>query len=267
MPTAWPRSSAPAGSREVRVKSAASHQIRALLSTRARLVAQRRELGLKLGGLLKTFGRPLGQVGPGRFEARVRELAAGIDDGLREAAEALLAVRERLAEPIARLDRLLRERARGDATCHRLMTVPGVGPLTALAFMTAVDDPERFAHSSSAGAYLGLTPRRSQAGAVDRPGRIAKCGAGLTRAYPVEAAPTLLTRVKRGSALAQGLHPARGGELDQPRQQQRVPRANALDPGRAQARAARRLPSERSDHRVAGRRQRSAARLYPPSPS
>jgi predicted PurR-regulated permease PerM len=207
MPTAWPRSSAPAGSREVRVKSAASHQIRALLSTRARLVAQRRELGLKLGGLLKTFGRPLGQVGPGRFEARVRELAAGIDDGLREAAEALLAVRERLAEPIARLDRLLRERARGDATCHRLMTVPGVGPLTALAFMTAVDDPERFAHSSSAGAYLGLTPRRSQAGAVDRPGRIAKCGAGLTRAYPVEAAPTLLTRVKRGRRWHKGCTP------------------------------------------------------------
>ncbi len=81
------------------------------------------------------------------------------------------------------------------------MSVPGVGPLTALAFMTAVDDPERFAHSSTVGAYLGLTPRRYQSGEVDRAGRISKCGDGLARAYLFEAAHTLLTRVKRWSAL------------------------------------------------------------------
>jgi transposase len=140
--------------REVRVKSFASHQTRALLSTRAQLVAQRRDLGLKLGGLLKTFGRPVGQVGPGRFVARVRELAADLD-GLREAAEALLAVRERLSEQIARLDRLLRTAAGENAACHRLMTVPGVGPLTAVAFMTVIDYPERFAHSSASAPTSG----------------------------------------------------------------------------------------------------------------
>jgi transposase len=167
-------------SREVRVKSAASHQIRALLSTRTRLVLQRRELGFKLGGLLKTFGRPLGQVGPGRFEDRVRELAAGI--------ETACARRPRRCWRCS--SAWLSRSPPRPACCGRgpggrdLPSVDdGAGrrPLTALAFMTAIDDPERFAYSSSAGAYFGLTPRRSQAGAVDRPGRIAKCGAGVTR--------------------------------------------------------------------------------------
>src|SRR5512144_2661933 len=49
-------------------------------------------------------------------------------------------------------------RAQTDETCRRLMTVPGVGAVTAAAFLATVDDPERFRRSSSVGAYLGLTP-------------------------------------------------------------------------------------------------------------
>jgi transposase len=77
------------------------------------------------------------------------------------------------------------------------MTVPGVGPLTALAFVTTVDDPARFRRSSSVGAYLGLTPRRHQSGERDVSGRISKCGDRLTRSYLFEAANVLLTRVER----------------------------------------------------------------------
>jgi len=56
------------------------------------------------------------------------------------------------------------------------MTVPGVGPVTALAFATTVDDPHRFARATDVGAYLGLTPRRYQSGELDRNGRISKRG-------------------------------------------------------------------------------------------
>jgi transposase len=73
----------------------------------------------------------------------------------------------------------------------------GVGPLTALAFVTTVDDPARFRRSSSVGAYLGLTPRRHQSGERDVSGRISKCGDRLTRSYLFEAANVLLTRVER----------------------------------------------------------------------
>jgi transposase len=73
--------------------------------------------------------------------------------------------------------------------------------LSAIAFITAIDDPVRFAKSSSVGAYLGLTPRRYQSGEIDHNGKISKCGDPLVRAYLFEAATTLLTRVGRWSAL------------------------------------------------------------------
>ena len=58
--------------------------------------------------------------------------------------------------------------AKGDETTRRLMTVPGVGPATALAFSSTIDDPNRFKSPSDVGAYLGLTPRRYQSGELDR---------------------------------------------------------------------------------------------------
>ncbi len=86
-----------------------------------------------------------------------------------------------LCEQIARLDLRVQALAKAVAPCRRLMTVPGVGPITALAYVTAIDDPGRFRKGRSVGAYLGLTPRRYQSGEVDRAGRISKCGDGLVR--------------------------------------------------------------------------------------
>jgi transposase len=54
--------------------------------------------------------------------------------------------------------------AREDADVRRMMTVPGVGSITALAFKAALDDPKRFSSSSKVGPYLGLTPRQYQSG-------------------------------------------------------------------------------------------------------
>jgi transposase len=100
-----------------------------------------------------------------------------------------------------RLDVRVQALAKAVAPCRRLMTVPGVGPITALAYVTAIDDPGRFRKGRSVGAYLGLTPRRYQSGEVDRAGRISKCGDGLVRTLLFEAAGVLLTRVQRMSPL------------------------------------------------------------------
>lgn len=81
------------------------------------------------------------------------------------------------------------------------MTVPGVGAITAAAFVATIDEPGRFRHSSSVGAYIGLTPRRYQSGTMDVSGHISKTGDSLLRCYLYEAAITLLTRVQRWSAL------------------------------------------------------------------
>jgi transposase len=65
---------------------------------------------------------------------------------------------------------------RASAACRRLMTIPGVGQLTALTFVAAIDHPSRIRRSRDVGAYLGLVPRRHQSGEVDSVGRISKCG-------------------------------------------------------------------------------------------
>ena len=74
------------------------------------------------------------------------------------------------------LDRKVMKLARHDAQVRRFMTVPGIGPITALAFKATIDDPARFARSRSVGAYVGLTSRRHASGEVDWTGRISKCG-------------------------------------------------------------------------------------------
>jgi transposase len=84
-----------------------------------------------------------------------------------------------------------------DGVCCRLLTVPGVGPVTTLAFATAIDDPARFDHSRDVGAHLGLTPRKYASGEIDRNGRISKSGDRLAREALFLAAHTLLTRVTR----------------------------------------------------------------------
>jgi len=96
---------------------------------------------------------------------------------------------------------LLSDYAGNDKICRHLMTIPGIGPVTAVAFTAAVDDPQRFRKSKSVGAYFGLTNRRYQSGEMDISGRISKCGDRLVRSYLFEAAGSLLTRTKTWSAI------------------------------------------------------------------
>ena len=81
------------------------------------------------------------------------------------------------------------------------MSVPGVGPVTALAFIASIEDPGRFARSSDVGAYAGLVPRRNQSGERDYKGHISKAGDAMLRHVLYEAANSVLVRVKRPCAL------------------------------------------------------------------
>lgn len=81
------------------------------------------------------------------------------------------------------------------------MSVPGVGPIAALTYVSSIEDPARFARGRDAGAFAGLVPRRNQSGERDYKGRISKAGDPLLRHALYEAANSLLVRVKRPSAL------------------------------------------------------------------
>ena len=186
--------------KEVRVKSLDSHLIRATMASRSLLVATRRDVQNQIRGLLKIHGLVVGKAYGNVFAARVRELLAALP-ALTPAIEPLLDVRDQLGRHIDALDRQTMTWAKGDEACQRSMTVPGIGPITALAFHTAIEDPRHFQRSRSVGAYFGLTPRRYQSGEIDRSGRISKCGDRMVRTCLFEAAGVLLTRVQAWSTL------------------------------------------------------------------
>jgi transposase len=186
--------------REVAIKSMDAQALRMLLVARAQLVSQRQAVANSIRGLLKTFGCVVTRGSNAPFHARVREQ---IDDNptLSMIVEPLLLAWQSLREQIATFDHQVVMRAKADAVARRLMTIPGVGVITALAYEAVIDNPGRFKRSTSVGAYLGLTPKRYQSGEVDKSGRISKCGDSLLRSYLFEAANVLLIRSPRSSPL------------------------------------------------------------------
>ena len=79
---------------------------------------------------------------------------------------------------------------RANAESRLLMTQPGVGPVTALAFVVTIGDVSRFAHSGQVASYLGLIPREHSSGGKQRLGAITKQGNRFMRQLLVEAAQT-----------------------------------------------------------------------------
>jgi len=187
--------------REVHVKSDESYRLRLLLTQRRNLKRKFLDIENAIRHSIKTFGLRVGHVSRGRFEARVRELVAG-DALIAGLTDCMLRARAALWQEYLRLHRVVITVVRGDELCRRFMRIPGVGPISALAYKTAVDDPHRFRHSKTVGAYLGLTSRRWQSGtSIDVQGHISRAGDGEVRHPLYEAANIMLTRYRGFSSL------------------------------------------------------------------
>ena len=172
--------------RPVHVKTLTSQQRRALLTARKLLQEKAIAIENDIGGLLRNFGLKVGIVGTVGFEDRIHELVDDMPD-LGEIMEPLLAARQKLRETFMELHRKLLSIVRDDQTCRRLMTIPGVGPVTSLAFTSTIDVPARFRNSRAVGPALGLTPMLNQSGESHRVGRVSLCGDGMMRALLYEA--------------------------------------------------------------------------------
>ena len=186
--------------REVRVKGFDSMLTRTLVSARTRLVRITTELSNQIRGLMKTFGLVVPAGKGSKFDEHVRAL---LDDQKDLAAivlpvlEAWRSMRLRAAE----LGRQLIADARKSEACQLLMSIPGVGTVTATSFTTAIEDPNNFKKSRSVGAWLGLTTRRYQSGQVDYDGHISRRGDRHVRSLLYEAATVILTRSSAESGL------------------------------------------------------------------
>lgn len=187
--------------KEVYIKSAHGLTLRSLMAARKHLVRSRQDMENHVRGALKAYGIKLGAARRAEFARKVEEAVARRDALVRQAMAALMEAREALLSKEKELDRVCQRLAKKDAVCSRFMTIPGVGPITALGYKAEIDDPSRFKRSRDVGVYLGLTPRRYASGEVDRRGNISKCGHRETRSLLFEASVVLLTRTGKWSSL------------------------------------------------------------------
>lgn len=183
--------------KEVHVKSPENSRYRVLLNNRRWLLARKIDLSNQIRGHLKIFGHKMGRVHwRHNFEKRVVELLAD-DAELLAIIRPMLRAREMIIREVADLEKMIRRIVRTNPVCRRLMSIPGVGPMNALAFVSAIDNPHIFRRSRDVGAFFGLTPTKYTSGEIDRNGPISKAGDGLVRTYLYEAANSIMTRVRR----------------------------------------------------------------------
>jgi transposase len=163
---------------------------RVLLLARDGLVRCRTQLINQVRGFAKSLGSRLPSSSSEAFPKRVRD--AGSED-LFPGLDAMLRMIEQLTQEIRSMDqqveRLCQDRY---AETELLRQIPGVGPLTALAFVLTLEDPHRFARSRDVGAYLGLRPRQRDSGGQRPQLRITKAGDAMVRRLLVTAAHYVL---------------------------------------------------------------------------
>lgn len=185
----------------VHVKSIESHQVRALLSSRKAVLAKCIDLEQEIRGLFKVFGIKLPpKLGHGSFDPKVRALIEA-DQALSQSLLPMLDARLVLYRTFLTLENRVRNLAKQDPICQRLMTAPGVGPITALTYKAGVDDPARFRRSRTVPAHFGLTPRRFQSGEIDFDGHISRAGDANVRSTLYVAANSMMTRSSQWSPL------------------------------------------------------------------
>jgi len=184
----------------VHVPSTESRKRQALLTQRGNLVQARTKL---VNGVKSQLRAQLLRLPTGTTESlpkRVRELLG--EDTLRTMLEPTLAAIDGLSASIRELAKQLAERTAKDAQVRRLKTMPGVGPLTAAAFVAGVDDLSRFETSAQLASYFGLTPGEQTTGGKTRLTGVTKAGKTTVRTLLIQAAWALV-RIAPDSALGQ----------------------------------------------------------------
>jgi transposase len=178
----------------------AARLLQTRLGVRTTLVRSKVSMVNSVKGTLRSLGYRLRGQAVGRLVASYGALELPVE--IRRALDPLVETIVELADRIDELTAELRSESRDDELLQRLQTVPGVGPIVSLAFVSFIDDPTRFRRSRDVGAYVGLRPRVRSSGGVERRGSITREGNPEMRRLLVQAAHQLL-RSRKESALKQ----------------------------------------------------------------
>ena len=173
---------------EVHQKTIYSRRLKSLLASRDLVVRTRTQLTNHIRGILREYGLPMNQ-GITAFWEEIEITLVQLDcEAVREVLRSLAKQAAVLAEQEAKVETALQVLAGEDERVKRLDAVPGVGFLTAVAFVATIDDVKRFPDSKHVGSYLGLTPRENSSGGKRRLGSITKAGPELLRRYLIHGA-------------------------------------------------------------------------------
>jgi transposase len=188
------------------IRDAINQEDRVLLTLRQNCITQKVALENSIAGILKPFGIVIarGKSSVKTYSERVTEALAKnevIGSSLREAVFLSLDAYANICSSLEKLTKQIRSIAMVNPICRRMMTVPGVGPVVALSFVTAIDTPGRFRRGEDVGAYFGLTVKKFESGETSFTHGISKRGSTMTRQHLVQAATVLLSASKKWSSL------------------------------------------------------------------
>jgi transposase len=172
----------------VHIPSTTARELRSLCGSRELLVQVRTKLVNNVRGWARTQLWRYRSGAAGTLPKRLRAHATSVDQELPEHVERMLRTIEEVTVQIKLADTQVRQLAQQDPVCQRLMTVPGVGPVTAVRFVAAIDRIDRFSSAHDLESYLGLTPGENSSADRQRTTRITKAGSSAVRWLLVEAA-------------------------------------------------------------------------------
>jgi transposase len=185
--------------RFVAIKSVEQQGALSLHRIRDRRVRNRTALVNEIRGLCAEYGEVFGEgvacVRKGVLRI-VSDPGTGLSEGVRELFSDLLQELSRVEEEIEADDRRIAQTYRQNEMCQRLGTIPGVGPVTATAFVATIGDARVFRRGREVSAWLGLVPRQHSSGGKIRLGRISKRGDTYLRKLLVHGARSVLRTVE-----------------------------------------------------------------------
>ncbi len=187
--------------RFVAVKSTDKQASGMTLRTRDLFVRQRTQTINALRGHLAEYGliAPSGTVHLSRLQAAINDPETHLPEAVIIHARLLLDHIGMLTTEVARLEARVRSAAHKDAVAKRLMTIPGIGPITAMALSAMAPDPATFRKGRDFAAWVGLTPKQFSSGGKERIGRTSKMGQrDLRRLLIIGAASVVRWAIRRG---------------------------------------------------------------------
>ncbi len=182
---------------EVFHKNKSSRELKSLLVGREQVIRSRVNLANSMRGILREQGLTM----PASKESFIQEIRGSISQVKHPQIEMMLQIQYetfvKLMADEERIETLLEELTQNISEIKLLRTIPGVGPMTAMAAIAVIDDIKRFDNGKNFASYLGLVPRESSSGNKKQMGSITRSGSEILRRYLIHGARSVLMHSAR----------------------------------------------------------------------